>query len=453
MDISGPEEVEPFLSPVFEGADPDRAVLAVIGLGYVGLPLAAAFAARGRRVIGYDLNAERVLRIRSGVDDTGEVTPADLQQALAGGLVPTADPEHLREARIVMVCVPTPITADRRPDLGHLLSACAILGPRLAPGTVVIFESTVYPGVTEDVCGPALADASGLIVGQDILLGYSPERINPGDRDHRVDTIVKVVAGQGDALVDALRRLYGGLNGGRIHCAPSIRVAEAAKAIENAQRDINIAFVNEIALVCERIGLSVHDVLAAARTKWNFLDFRPGLVGGHCIGVDPYYLSHLSQMIGHEPEVILAGRRLNDGMADEIADRIAFRFREVTSFVHQPTALVLGATFKEDVLDLRNSKTPQLARRLARHGFRVEVHDPWFEPRALAASQGVEAVCWPAPADRRPDLIVIVVGHRAFIERSPEDFLALLAPGGVIADPKGVRADLSGMLGDRYWSL
>ncbi|MEN3165743.1 nucleotide sugar dehydrogenase [Tistrella mobilis] len=453
MDISGPEEVEPFLSPVFEDADPDRAVLAVIGLGYVGLPLAAAFAARGRRVIGYDLNAERVLRIRAGFDDTGEVASADLQQALAGGLVPTADPEHLREARIMMVCVPTPITPDRRPDLGHLLSACAILGPRLAPGTVVIFESTVYPGVTEDVCGPALADASGLIVGQDILLGYSPERINPGDRDHRVDTIVKVVAGQGDAVVDALRRLYGGLNGGRIHCAPSIRVAEAAKVIENAQRDINIAFVNEIALICERIGLSVHDVLAAARTKWNFLDFRPGLVGGHCIGVDPYYLSHLSQMIGHEPEVILAGRRTNDHMADEIADRIAFRFREVCQEVLRPLALILGATFKEDVPDVRNSRTPQLARRLVRHGFRVAIHDPWLSGEKIRSLGEVEAINWPKSKDERVNLVVIAVEHQDFRERPLEDFVDLLIPGGLIADPKGMCRGLSVFPSLNYWSL
>ncbi|AFK52549.1 nucleotide sugar dehydrogenase [Tistrella mobilis] len=441
---------DPFLSPIFDEADPSRAVLGVIGLGYVGLPLAAAFALRGRRVIGYDLNAERVARIRAGIDETGEVARVDLQRALDCGLVPTADPDKLAEARIIMVCVPTPITRDRRPDLGPLLAACAILGPRLARGKVVIFESTVYPGVTEDVCGPALAEASGLVVGQDILLGYSPERVNPGDKAHRVETMVKVVAGQGEAVTRALGQLYGELNGDQIHYAPSIQVAEAAKAIENAQRDINIAFVNEVALICERIGLSVHDVLDAARTKWNFLDFKPGLVGGHCIGVDPYYLSYLSQSIGHEPDVILAGRRLNDHMADEVADRIAFRFREVSQPVRRPSALVLGAAFKEDVPDLRNSRTPQLVRRLCRHGFQVEVHDPWFDPKDLARAQDLTATAWPGKAF---DLVVIAVGHRAFLERSPEALLALVSPGGMIADPKGLYRNVRWSSPVNYWTL
>lgn len=441
---------DPFLSPIFDETDPRRAVLGVIGLGYVGLPLAAAFALRGRRVIGYDLNAERVARIRAGIDETGEVAPVDLRRALACGLVPTTDPDELTEARIIMVCVPTPITQDRRPDLGPLLAACATLGQRLARGTVVIFESTVYPGVTEDVCGPALAAASGLVVGQDILLGYSPERINPGDKAHRVETMVKVVAGQGEAVTRAIGQLYGEINGGQIHYAPSIQVAEAAKAIENAQRDINIAFVNEVALICERIGLSVHDVLDAARTKWNFLDFKPGLVGGHCIGVDPYYLSYLSQSIGHEPDVILAGRRLNDHMADEVADRIAFRFREVSQPARRPSALVLGAAFKEDVPDLRNSRTPQLVRRLCRHGFQVEVHDPWFDPKDLARAQDLTATAWPGKAF---DLVVIAVGHRAFLERSTEALLALVSPGGMIADPKGLYRNVRWSSPVNYWTL
>jgi UDP-N-acetyl-D-galactosamine dehydrogenase len=450
MDVDKSMTDDPFLLPIFEQADPETAVLGVIGLGYVGLPLAVAFASHGRRVIGYDLDARRVARIRSGMDDTGEVSPADLQRALARGLMPTADPDRLSEARIIMVCVPTPITSDRRPDLGPLLAACAILGPRLHAGSVVVFESTVYPGVTEDICGPALAAASGLVLGRDVMLGYSPERINPGDRAHRIDTIVKVVSGQGRALTEALGRLYGLLNGGLIHVAPSIRAAEAAKAIENAQRDINIAFVNEVALICERIGLSVHDVLDIARTKWNFLDFKPGLVGGHCIGVDPYYLSHLSQMIGHEPEVILAGRRINDHMADEMADRIAFRFREVVQKILRPRVLILGATFKEDVPDLRNSRIPQLVHRLSRHGFDVKVHDPWFTPQELASRQDVEAIGWP---EETFDLVVMAVGHRDFLDRSPEVIFRLVSPGGMMADPKGFYRTAQRDPSVNYWSL
>lgn len=459
MATTGATGADAFSAAPFD-PDPDRAVLAVIGLGYVGLPLAAAFARPGRQVIGYDLDDRRVRRIADGVDDTGEVSAADLAEALAGGLEPTADPDRLGAADIVLVCVPTPITVDRRPDLGPLLRACETLGPRLRPGQVVVFESTVYPGVTEDVCGPALERASGLVCGRDFLLGYSPERINPGDRVHRVETIVKVVAGQTPALGAALGRLYGTLNGGAIHLAPSIRVAEAAKAIENAQRDVNIAFINEIALICERIGLSVHDVLAAARTKWNFLDFRPGLVGGHCIGVDPYYLSHLSQMVGHEPEVILSGRRLNDRMADEIADRIAFRFREVAPDVARPRAVVLGATFKEDVPDLRNSRSPQLAARLARHGFAVTLHDPVARPGqdvAVAASGEVQRDgCtgeWGLPTEGGLDLVVLAVGHRAFVEAGDDRILGLLAPTGLLADPKGLWRRLAPRLKGRYWSL
>ncbi|MEN2980387.1 nucleotide sugar dehydrogenase [Tistrella bauzanensis] len=445
--------IDPFLDPPFT-AGIDDAVLAVVGLGYVGLPLAVALAASGRRVIGFDIDAARVGRIAAGRDDTGEVDGCGLSAALAAGFRPASDPDALAGAGVVIVCVPTPITGDRQPDLGPLLSACATIGPRLRPGSVVVFESTVYPGVTEDVCGPALAAASGLVVGRDLLLGYAPERINPGDRLHRLDTIVKVVAGQTPALADALARLYGALNGGQVHVTPSIRVAEAAKAIENAQRDINIAFVNEIALIFERIGLSVHDVLDAARTKWNFLDFKPGLVGGHCIGVDPYYLSHLSQVVGHEPDVILAGRRLNDHMADELADRIAFRFREVAPDVVRPRALILGLTFKEDVPDLRNSKVPQLAARLVRHGFTVDLHDPVADASDVALKLGLALV--DVPADMGVpmfDLVVLAVGHRAFAGLTPDDVGRMVHPQGLIADPKGVWRHRAACFEQAYWSL
>ncbi|WP_372055647.1 nucleotide sugar dehydrogenase [Tistrella mobilis] len=453
MNATGPGGVDPYLSPIFRDADPDGAVLAVIGLGYVGLPLAVAFARKGRRVVGYDIDAARVQRIRAGSDETGEVAADELREALAGGLDPTADPEALRAARFILVCVPTPITTDRRPDLGPLLAACATVGPRLSPGSVVVFESTVYPGVTEDVCGPALARASGLEIGREVLLGYSPERINPGDRRHRVDTIVKVVAGQGQALTDALGRLYGALNGGLVHQAPSIRVAEAAKAIENAQRDINIAFVNEVALICERIGLSVHDVLEAARTKWNFLDFRPGLVGGHCIGVDPYYLSHLSQIIGHEPEVILAGRRLNDRMADDVADRIAFRYRAISGQAVRPRALVLGVTFKENVPDQRNSKVPQLAGRLLRHGFDVMVYDPHIDPAAFSAIHGLTAVSTDDLKVFVADVLVLAVAHREFRALDVETVVRMLSPHGLVADLPGLWRQTLICKRLEYWSL
>ncbi|WP_449220814.1 nucleotide sugar dehydrogenase [Tistrella mobilis] len=439
---------DPFLAPAFREAR-HPAAIAVIGLGYVGLPLAAAFAMRGRRVVGFDIDAARVTELREGRDATGEVTPDALRQALASGLEVTDDPELLRHVAVVLVCVPTPITADHRPDLGPLLSACASLGPRLGPGCVVVFESTVYPGVTEDICGPALAAASGLVIGRDVLLGYSPERINPGDREHRVDTIVKVVSGQTPALTHALAELYGSLNGGLIHATPSIRVAEAAKAIENAQRDINIAFVNEVALLCERVGISVHDVLSAARTKWNFLDFRPGLVGGHCIGVDPYYLSCLAEMVGIAPQIILSGRQLNDRMAQELADVVAFRFREMAPDVARPAALVLGATFKEDVPDQRNAQTGQFVARLHRHGFRVDVSDPYIPDANLPSYEGHPV---PVADIQRYNALIIIVAHRIYIEEA-ENIMSALKPGSIVFDPKAAWRGRKMPPTIRYWSL
>lgn len=446
MSIAVSAVVDPFLFQPFHEITPDRTVLAVVGLGYVGLPLAVALSLRGWKVIGYDVNADRAHEVAAGEDRTGEVNPADLRLALSKGFRATTDPDLLSGAEVFLVCVPTPITEDRRPDLRPLLAACATLGPRIRPGRVVVFESTVYPGVTEDICGPALETTSGLVLRRDFLLGYSPERMNPGDRAHRVENITKVLAAQTPALSEALAKLYGCLNGGAIHIAPSIRVAEAAKAIENAQRDINIAFVNEIALICERLGLSVHDVLAAARTKWNFLDFRPGLVGGHCIGVDPYYLSHASQQVGYEPEIILAGRRLNDRMADELADRVAFRFREFTDAPARPSALVLGATFKENVPDSRNAKTAQFVRRLARHGFTVAIHDPLVDVseicREISAVPHAEL-----PDPRGFNLVVLLVPHQTYIDNlRPSCWTETF-----FADPKG--ALHSKARPDAYWTL
>ena len=419
---------------------PDHPRIVVIGLGYVGLPLAVALAAH-HDVLGYDRDNGRVAELRAGHDRTGEVADARL-----AGLAVTDDAAAIRGADVYIVAVPTPVDADNLPDLRAVRSASATVGralvakPDAAP--VVVFESTVYPGVTEDICGPVLAETSGLVCGRDFFLGYSPERINPGDREHTVDRITKVVAGQTPAVAERLAALYGSINGGRIFVAADIRTAEAAKVIENAQRDINIAFVNEIAMIFQRLGLSVHDVLAAARTKWNFLDFRPGLVGGHCIGVDPFYLADVSKRAGHDPEIILAGRRINDGMGHYVAERIAAEMGGTAGRV-----LVLGLTFKENVPDLRNSKVVDVIRRLQELGHDVVVHDPLADPDEARHEYGV---------DLSPDLgadydcVVGAVPHAAYADLQLD---ALLRPGGLLADIKGIWHGQALPEGLRRWSL
>ena len=310
--------------------------IAVIGLGYVGLPLALALAHHGPTT-GYDRDRRRIAELQDGRDRTGEVGAEELARS---PLALTGDPERLAGHEIFIITVPTPIDRQNRPDLSAVIAACGTIGRALRPGAIVVLESTVYPGVTEEVVGPVLAEVSGLQPGRDFFLGYSPERINPGDRQHTLERITKVVAGQTPEVAERLAAVYRRVAGGQVHLAPDIRTAEAAKAIENAQRDINIAFVNEVAMICQRLGLSIHDVLEAARTKWNFLDFRPGLVGGHCIGVDPYYLAHKAEAVGYHPQIILAGRAVNDAMPAFVAECLAARLAPGARI------LSLGLTFK-----------------------------------------------------------------------------------------------------------
>ena len=407
--------------------------VAVIGLGYVGLPLALALA-RKFPCCGVDIDASRIGELVKGLDRTGEVDSA----ALAGSslqLFSTVD--QCPPCDFYIITVPTPIDEANCPDLALVRAASRAVGrvlpQALANGLrpVVVFESTVYPGVTEDICGPELETASGLTCGRDFFLAYSPERINPGDREHTIDKIVKVVSGQTSDVLEQVAQLYSAINGGRIFKAASIKVAEAAKVIENAQRDINIAFMNEIAQIFSRAGIATQDVLAAARTKWNFIDFQPGLVGGHCIGVDPYYLAHCAQQLGIDPQVILAGRGINDAMAGWIAEELH------QSRKGEPgTALVLGLTFKEDIPDLRNSKVADLARRLEQLGHQITIHDPQADPDQALREFGVTLD--PIALDRSYDLVVLAVAHRDYLAMDQSRMRGLVKPGGTLADIKRV---------------
>lgn len=417
--------------------DLDQPLIAVVGLGYVGLPLAVALAAH-HRVLGFDVSAGRIEELGRGHDRTGEMTA---EQLAAGGLALTSDMAMLAEAEVFIVAVPTPVDDKNRPDLRALTAASETVGRTMRPGAVVVYESTVYPGVTEDVCGTILARESGLTAGEGFFLGYSPERINPGDRTHTVDRITKVVAGQTPEIAERLKNIYGAINGGDIFIAADIRTAEAAKVIENAQRDINIAFVNEIAMIFDRMGISTHDVLAAAGTKWNFLDFKPGLVGGHCIGVDPYYLAHAAEAAGLDPEIILAGRRINDGMSKAIAGRIA------EHCMAGGRVLVLGITFKENVPDIRNSKVADLVCALKDRGFTVDVYDPLADAAEAEAVYGLALAAEPAGPY---DAVVGAVAHDAFAALDPG---ALLNPDGLLADIKAIWRGREIPAGIRYWSL
>ena len=413
------------------GPGAEAPIISVIGLGYVGLPLAIALA-RHFVVIGFDIDTGRIAEIRDGTDRTGEI---EREALLATSLRITADPTALGAATVHIVTVPTPVTPQNEPDMRALFAACDTVGRTLQPGATVVFESTVYPGVTEDLCGPALERASGLVAGTDFFLGYSPERINPGDRVHTVDRITKVVAGQTPEIAARLADIYGRITSGGTFVAASIRTAEAAKAIENAQRDLNIAFINEATMIFNRLGLSVHDVLEASATKWNFLPFKPGLVGGHCIGVDPYYLAHCAQAVGHEPEIILAGRRINDGMGAYIAGEIIRALDAPAGSI--PRLLVLGLTFKEDVPDLRNSKVIDLIDGLRRAGAEVSVHDPLADPEEAKVLYGIE-LRNDMPEGSGFDGLVAAVPHALYRDFGSNDFARLVRPGGLIADIKGI---------------
>jgi UDP-N-acetyl-D-galactosamine dehydrogenase len=413
-------------------ADASQPRVTVLGLGYVGLPLAVALADRFDTT-GLDIDRQRIADLRAGHDRTGEIAP---ERLTASNLALADDPAACPPSDFYIVTVPTPVDDANRPDLSLVEAASRTVG-RLLPAAIadsrqpiVVYESTVYPGVTEDICAPILEAVSGLVNGRDFLLGYSPERINPGDREHTIDRITKVVSAQTPEALDRVAALYGAITRGGVFRAASIKAAEAAKVIENAQRDINIAFVNEIAQIFSGMGLSVWDVLEAARTKWNFLSFAPGLVGGHCIGVDPYYLAHRAEALGHNPRVILAGRGVNDGMADWVAERL-----------HQVrggrpgSVLVLGLTFKEDVPDLRNSKVADLIRALDARGHSVAVHDPLADAAEARHQYGVALV---PEATGRHDLVLLAVAHHEYLALGPERLRGLVAEGGTLADLKGV---------------
>ncbi|MBS7804526.1 nucleotide sugar dehydrogenase [Rhizobiales bacterium TNE-4] len=424
---------------------PSRA-LAVIGLGYVGLPIAAAFARAGWAVTGFDIDPSRIAELKAGCDRTGELSPSELQSA---PLTFTTDAADLAGSDFFIVTVPTPIDDARRPDLSLVLAAARTVAGVLKRGDVVVFESTVYPGATEEECIPVLEAASGLKAGIDFGVGYSPERINPGDKTHRFETIVKVVSGNDAATLDTIASVYGAVVQAGIHRAPSIKVAEAAKVIENTQRDLNIAFMNELSLIFHRLGIDTGDVLAAARTKWNFLPFTPGLVGGHCIGVDPYYLTHRAEKAGYHPEIILAGRRMNDGVGARIA-RECVKHLMAQGHAGKPRVIMLGLTFKEDVPDIRNSKAFDIVSELAQFGIDVDICDPLADPRE-AARHGVtlKDVTTLKPADG----VILAVAHRTYRDGGWPLMAKLVKEHGLVMDVKGLLPRETKPAGLTLWRL
>jgi UDP-N-acetyl-D-glucosamine/UDP-N-acetyl-D-galactosamine dehydrogenase len=421
---------------------------AVVGLGYVGLPVALALARKFAPVIGFDISARRISALRDGKDTTGEVSAAALEDTT---FRLTDDPEALAAASFLIVTVPTPIDAERRPDLRPLTEACALIGPRLKPGAVVVFESTVYPGLTREVCGPLLAKASGLTQGVDFKLGYSPERINPGDKRHRLETIVKIVAGDDAETLERVAAAYGEIVEAGLHRASSLEVAEAAKVIENTQRDLNIALMNELAIIFDRLGIPTREVLAAAGTKWNFLPFTPGLVGGHCIGVDPYYLTARAEAAGYYPQVILSGRRINDGMGGFIAQRLVKLLIAAARPVKNARVGIVGITFKEDVPDLRNSRVPDIVAELREFGIAALVADPLADADEARREYGIDLVAFDDFVDL--DGLVLAVPHRVLGKGGWDRLFAALAPGGVFIDVKSAVARDRVPPGVHYWSL
>ncbi|MCE1250625.1 MAG: nucleotide sugar dehydrogenase [Comamonadaceae bacterium] len=411
-----------------------HSTIAIIGLGYVGLPLAVEFG-KHRPVLGFDINPARITELQSGQDHTLECSPEELQQAHQLRL--SHQLHDLRECQVFIVTVPTPVDRANRPDLTPLIRASQTVGQVLKPGDVVIYESTVYPGATEEVCVPELEKASGLKFNHDFFCGYSPERINPGDKEHRLPHIKKVTSGSTPAVALAVDALYAQIITAGTHQASSIKVAEAAKVIENTQRDINIALMNELSLIFARLGIDTLEVLQAAGTKWNFLPFRPGLVGGHCIGVDPYYLTHKAQEVGYHPDVILAGRRINDHMAAHVADTtVKFMLRKGLPVLGSKV-LVLGLTFKENCPDLRNTKVVDIVKTLQGYHTEVDVYDPWIDPAAAEHEYGLHCLA-ALPVPGQYAAIVLAVGHREFLTLGAAGIQALGQPGAVLFDVKGL---------------
>jgi UDP-N-acetyl-D-galactosamine dehydrogenase len=421
----------------------DEVRIAIIGLGYVGLPLAVTF---GKRfpTVGFDINASRVAELRNHHDHTREVTGDDLREANL--LEFSSDAAALAGCNVFIVTVPTPIDEYKRPDLRPLESASRTVGRAIGRGGVVVYESTVYPGATEEICIPIVERESGLVFNQDFYAGYSPERINPGDPQHRLETIKKVTSGSTPEVAAFVDQLYGSIITAGTHKASSIRVAEAAKVIENIQRDVNIALINELALIFHRLEIDTHEVLEAAGTKWNFLPFRPGLVGGHCIGVDPYYLTHKAQQIGYHPDMILAGRRINDGMGSHVARRVVKLMRQRNQDMTQSRVLILGLAFKENCPDLRNTKVIDIVRELRCYNARVDVHDPWVNAEHARDEYGVTMVSEPKAGEY--NAVVLAVAHGEFVSMGPDRIRAYGSPGAVLFDVKRAlpRASVDGCL-------
>ena len=423
--------------------------IAVVGLGYVGLPIAVAFGKR-QRVIGFDINKEKIAELQNGLDRTGEVSGADMK---ATDIHYTCQPSDLKAADFIIVAVPTPINEALQPDLTALRKSSELIGANLSPGSIVVFESTVYPGATEEVCQPILEQTSGMKCGVDFMLGYSPERINPGDKEHRLETIIKVVSAQDDASLEIIAKTYELVVKAGIHRASSIKVAEAAKVIENTQRDLNIALMNELALIFHRLGIDTKSVLDAAGTKWNFLKFTPGLVGGHCIGVDPYYLTSKAESVGYHPQVILSGRRINNGMGKFIAEQTMKRLSQLARPVNDLKVAVLGLTFKENVPDLRNSRVPDIIHELREYGVQVLVHDPIAQVEEAVDEYGIHLCKW--EDIKAVDGIIVAVPHRQYADMGLRKLLKPLRnqrEGVVIdvkclLDPEEVPKTLS------YWRL
>ena len=428
---------------------PGLATVAVVGLGYVGLPVAVAFG-KQRPTIGYDLSKRRVENLRHMVDVTGEVSTAELIQARHWH--PTTDAHELEKADFIIVAVPTPINAARQPDLKPLESASEAVGRHMKRGAIVIYESTVYPGCTEEICVPILEKHSGMRWRQDFHVGYSPERINPGDKLHTFTKIRKIVSGDDAETLEKVAGLYGSVVQAGVYRAPSVRVAEAAKVIENTQRDLNIAFVNELAIIFEKLGLDTNDVLQAAGTKWNFLPFRPGLVGGHCIGVDPYYLTYKAELAGYHPEVILAGRRINDGMGAHIARKTVQQMIHAGRNIKGARVNILGLTFKENVPDIRNSKVIDIIRELHEFGVETYVHDPLASHEDALHEYGLRLCDW----DTLPaaDAMVLAVSHKQFLEMTSNELLRKIVRQGVLVDVKAaLDAEVYRKEGIRVWRL
>ena len=422
--------------------------IAVIGLGYVGLPVALAIAKKFPNTVGFDINQEKIAALNQGIDSTGEVTSDELKNT---SLKITCETIDLADCNFFIVAVPTPIDNNRVPDLTPLIKASESIGKVLKKGDVVVYESTVYPGVTEEICGAVLARVSDLQQGVDFKLGYSPERINPGDKTHTLEKIVKVVAGEDPQTLEQIASVYSAIVDAGVYRAQSIKVAEAAKVIENTQRDLNIALMNELAIICDHLNIRTRDVLAAAGTKWNFLPFTPGLVGGHCIGVDPYYLTAKAQQVGYYPQVILAGRRINDNMGQFLGNRLVKMFVEANITIKNARVGILGLTFKENVPDLRNSRVPDIIHELRQFGIEPLVHDSLAQNAHAVHEYGIQLSDWKELTYL--DALILAVPHQEYLEIPHQKLFAHIRPGGIFMDIKSIFEPEDIPANINYWSL